>query len=848
MMQLSPVRAAALAATVAMSAAVACFGGNAHYPDNRPPLQDKPFTALPLGSVRAQGWLLRQLELQRAGLTGHAEAALDEIGPASAWRGGEKDNWEKSPYYVKGLVPLAYTLDDAQLKQRAQKWVDWALSSQRDDGFYGPSQNDDWWPRMVSNYFLRDYHEATSDPRVLPHLSKYYRHMLRHLPQRPLRDWGKSRAGDDMDTAIWLHNRTGEPFLLELVDLLRQQAYDWPTIMHENGFQGFGTDFQPKHNVNIPQAMKMPAVSWQRTGDARERSAVPAGEASLLRDHGLSVGLQSGTEMLAGRSPGQGIEFCSIVEQMLSDGTIVRIFGEGRHADRLEQMAFNALPAAWSRDLTALRYYTQTNHVVARRGGQGFGQDYANAIVFGPRSGFPCCCFNVHQGWPKFVQNSWAATSDNGLAAIAYAPTTVTAKVGAGNGATATIAQETSYPFADEVRFKITMSAPATFPLALRTPEWCAAASITVNGDKAEAGKPGAFAKVSREWRTGDVVVVKLPMRVRLRPGVNGSVSVHRGPLAYALRIDDAKQVVGQPARGLDEFEQAPTTAWNYALQVDAERPEASFELLVDAKPAGANPFDKDAAPVRLTATARRLPAWGLAWNGRVAADPPMSPVQSAEPAERVTLLPFGALDLRLADFPVLGTPAAAAAKGVAFDFDKNDAAGWTWFGGGWWAHGGRFQTVSSVDGAPGLKALVENASFGDVQVEADVVAPPKGDAGVLLRVGKASIGADAYEGYYAGISVSNGSVVFGKADGTRWLPLATVDRRFEAGKSYRLRVSGVGERFEVFVDNAARPLITADDATWKAGQVGLRMYTTDADKSIASFDNVRVQPLKIEK
>ena len=830
-------------ACILLAASSVGSAGNAHYPDNQSPLKDKPFTALPLGSVRAQGWLLRQLQMQRDGLTGRAEEALVELNETSAWRGGDKDNWERSPYYVKGLVALAYTLDDANLKRRAQKWVEWSLSSQRADGFYGPAQNDDWWPRMVSNYFLRDYYEATNDARVPPFLSKYYRHMLDHLPKRPLRDWGKSRAGDEMDSVIWLYNRTREPFLLELVELLRRQAYDWPTIMHDNTFQSFGGDFQPKHNVNIPQAMKTPAVSWQRTGDPRERSAVDAGHAHVMREHGLSFGMQSGTEFLAGRSPGQGVEFCSIVEQMLSDETIVRIFGDGKYADRLEQIAYNALPAAWNRDLTALRYYTLPNHVIARRGRHGFGQDYDNGVVYGPRSGYPCCCFNVHQGWPKFVQNSWAATSDNGLAAIVYAPNTVTAKVGDGEGATATIVQETNYPFGEEVRLKITISKPTSFPLAIRTPAWCAGASVTVNGERASAPEPGAFGKITRRWQSGDEVVLKLPMTVRVRRGVHNSVSIHRGPLVYSLRIERDKRVVGQPAPGFDEFEQTPTRAWNYALQLDPADPAKGIG--VEDSPSDGNPFDAAATPVKLVVAARKLAEWGLAWNGVVAFDPPASPLRSNAPLEQIMLVPMGSQDLRLIDFPVLGEPQRdpASSPPREFSFDGREITGWSWFGGGWRVADGQLRT-SPTGGAPGFKALINNATYADLCVEADVTPAPAGDAGVIFRVNKPSIGPDAYEGYYAGVSAGSNQVILGRADGKTWTPLKIVPRAISPDRSTKVAVTARGQQIDVRLNDDATPAISVTDDRWSRGQAGVRMYTTDNDRAVSAFDNVRVTPL----
>ena len=63
---------------------------------------------------------------------------------------------------------------------------------------------------MVATYALRDYYEATADARVPNVLSNYFRYMLDTLPSRPLKDWGKARAGDEMDTALWLYNRNGD--------------------------------------------------------------------------------------------------------------------------------------------------------------------------------------------------------------------------------------------------------------------------------------------------------------------------------------------------------------------------------------------------------------------------------------------------------------------------------------------------------------------------------------------------------------------------------------------------------------------------------------------------------------
>ncbi len=193
---------------------------------NRAPLAQSSFYPLPLTSVLPTGWLRRQLAIHADGLSGH----LDEFWPDlehSGWRGGSGESWERGPYFLDGLVPLAYLLQDQRLITKAQQWMNWTLDHQAPSGMIGPAANNDWWPRMVMLKALTQYQEATGDPRVIPLMRRYFACQADELPKRPLRDWGKYRWQDEVVSVVWLYNRTGDPSLLTLAEALHSQGYDW---------------------------------------------------------------------------------------------------------------------------------------------------------------------------------------------------------------------------------------------------------------------------------------------------------------------------------------------------------------------------------------------------------------------------------------------------------------------------------------------------------------------------------------------------------------------------------------------------------------------------------------------
>jgi hypothetical protein len=631
-------------------------------PASRGRLAEPAFRPLPLGSITAEGWLQRQMRLQAEGLSGHLDVFWPDVAQ-SQWFGGKAEGWERAPYWLDGFIPLAWGLNDAKLKQRAQERVDAILKGQRADGWYAPFPADassrayDMWAILLVNKVLTQNHEATRDPAVLKAMERNLKAMLDTLDRTPLFGWGKARWFEGLIPVYYVYEQTGEAWLLDLARKLHAQGFNYgeffkgEEIKSPTPRRGLWT--MEKHVVNAAMAIKAGAMAWRLTRSEQERALPREMLAVLDQFHGQATGMFAGDECLSGRNPLQGTELCAVVEAMYSLELCLAMTGDPAFGDRLEQVAFNALPGTFSPDMWTHQYVQQTNQVQCTiNQDQMWSTNGPDSNIFGLEPNFGCCTSNMHQGWPKLTSHLWMAAPQGGIAAMAYAPSRVRFN---SRGTDVEVALATDYPFREDLSFTITPTRPSRFPLFLRIPAWAKGATVSVAGGAARAVKPGTFHRVERQWESSTQITLRLPMQPAVTRRYNHALSISRGPLVYSLKIGEGWKRVNEdkPHRELPhgDFEIRPTTPWNYGLVLDEKNPAASVRF--EEQPIGEKPFAPEGAGVQAFVKGRRLPNWKMAhgWAGEV----PPQPQSSKEPVEELTLLPYGCTRLRVTEFPRLG-------------------------------------------------------------------------------------------------------------------------------------------------------------------------------------------------
>lgn len=664
---------------------------NIFYVSNRAPLTSTPLVPLPLKAIVPRGWLARQLGLQADGFHGHFE----EISPflkkeKNSWldpEGQGDHGWEEVPYWLKGFAHDAYLLRREDQIKEAQVWIEGALASQQSDGWFGPRKakptvrstvegERDLWPNMIMLFALQSYYDFSGDARVLTLMTRYARWQLEYLRARPDHgvrrastpywQWQQQRAGDALWNIYWLYNRTGEAWLLDVAREIHAWGADW-----DHGIAS-------AHNVNIAQGFDTPAIYWQQSHEPWQLAAAERNWRTVRAEYGQVPGGMFGADEQyrpGYTGPRQAIETCGIVEEMLSDEQMLQITGNPIWADRAEDVAYNSLTAAVLPDFSGLRYLTAPNQPQSDGASKAPGIRNKGAMFLMSPSRYRCCQHNFGHGWPYLASSLWFATSDNGLAALFYSESGVTAKVGS-PATEVKIAESTHYPFDESVRLHLSLGGAARFPLYLRVPAWCRTPEVRVNRQaaKIDGAAIRGFIVLERTWRDGDLVELRLPMEIALRHWTKNhdSVSIDRGPLTFSLQIQEKYSRAG----GTDawpSWEIWPASPWNYGLVLDARHPAQSFTLVKHAWPADDRPFTQAGAPITLEAKGRRIPQWQLDEHGLIN-ELQQSPVRTSASAEGLTLIPMGAARLRISAFPVAGDgstghewvqPAAGATHGA---------------------------------------------------------------------------------------------------------------------------------------------------------------------------------------
>ena len=631
------------------------------YTPNLSPLQPASFYRLPPGSIKAQGWLANQLQLQLNGLNGQMTQVSHFLQyNTTGWITPSQIGWEEVPYWLRGYGDLAYVTGDATALATTRQWINGIIATQQSDGFFGPTSlrtslngGPDFWPFMPILQVLRAFQEYTNDARIVPFLTSFFQYQNAQATSVFSQGWGYYRWADNIDSIYWLYNRTGASWLLDLVRKIHQYSANYvnniPTL----------------HNVNLAQGFREPAEYGVLAGGSTYTSATYQDYTTIMNTYGqFSGGGFAGDENARpGYSdPRQGFETCGIVEFMQSHEILVRITGDPVWADRVENLAFNSLPAALDPQQKAAHYITSANSVqmddVPKSEGQ-FDNTFAmQAYILGIDQ-YRCCPHNYGQGWPFFTEELWLATPDSGLCASLYAPSTVTAKVG--DGTSVTFVESTNYPFSDMITLTLSTPKAQTFPLYLRIPGWCASPVLKVNGQSATVKAGPTYVTINRTWANGDVVTLQLPMQTAVQTWTNNhnAVSVNYGPLTFSLQIGENFSQFDNSTAQWPEYQVYPTTAWNYGLVLNASNPAQSFTVTKSSGALAANPFTQQTVPITMQVQAQPITNWKTD-DQNVVTPLQNSPALSSVAAQTVTLIPMGAARLRITSFPTIGTGSGA--------------------------------------------------------------------------------------------------------------------------------------------------------------------------------------------
>lgn len=589
--------------------------------------------------LKPQGWLRRQLEIQAEGLSGNLHKIWPDIRD-SAWIGGKCEGWERVPYWLDGFIPLAYLLENEELIATAKKYIDCILEKQHSDGWICPCKKDeipkyDTWALQLICKTLTVFYDCSGDeriPGVIYRAFKNYYELLKN-GTITLFGWGKFRWFESFITLNFLSEHYDDEWITDLAKIIKKQGFDYSEAVEKWKKPSHRWKMNT-HIVNITMMLKSEAVSYYLLGDRYTDNAEKLREI-LDKYNGTAFEGFTGDEVLSGIDPTRGTELCSVVEQMYSYELLYAYTGDRKWAERLEILAFNALPATLSEDMWTHQYVQQVNQIACRKtmimAPWSTNGPYAN--TFGLEPNFGCCTANFSQGWPKFALSAFMYNDDTIISSVMLPSVLKDEGV--------KIKLETNYPFENTACYYI--ESEKDFNFVIRIPSF--AKNLKVNGEST------ATKDLEFEIKPGKTkIVIEFACELLLKKRPNALYVLQGGSLIFSVPIAYKKKMREYKRKGVErkfpycDYQFIPESAWNYAFAA------TDFEIKFNG--VGDVPFSQANPPLSVKVKMCQID-WGLKIPYRsVCRKTPKSRVPISE-VQEIELCPYGCARLRMTEMPI---------------------------------------------------------------------------------------------------------------------------------------------------------------------------------------------------
>lgn len=453
---------------------------------------------------------------------------------------------------------------------------------------------------------------STQDKEAMVRLLTAMRTFLEALPSLP-EDVLLPLGADALRLTEELYRRTGQPFLLTILERLRAQLPDVSGVMHSFPFT---KAFQPQESSGgehaeyhrrmerlatgnlLADALSMAAHLALYSGSGRDGAAPKAGLTALARYHGMPTGAFAADPYLAGRDPARAVDLPALCAQVEALCDILHANGDLDVAERLELLLQNALP-----DMLAgggLRLLEPINRL----------PEDDSCIPAKPEPGDTSALLRALHALRRTV---WMAREADELALLMPLSSGCITRF---QGVPVRLTAQATGTFQKQVFITLEAKQPVAFTLLLRVPSYVTQATVSVCGGKKQTAAPGSLFPVQRTFRSGDTIELTLVSAPRLEAGYRGSVSVLCGDTLLALPLPDSD------------------VTWQYALVENT--------LLTPSEENG---------QLQVYATATDAPGW-KAKSGFIT-PPPQGLAVGTE--YELTLLPFAGTAGRIGAFPRAG-------------------------------------------------------------------------------------------------------------------------------------------------------------------------------------------------